>query len=356
MIRNSFTFISTGKTTSDGRKIILIKLVRLFIVFIFLVLAVHTQTVSAQTFESSLLTDLSKTLGFIMGQHSCLDLIKAEYPNLALQAQVAESEFETSFGNAEKNIKYAIQEILKEEYPEFLETIGKQINDLVLSLQLNQEVAASFIVEVESRARGEMPFPIFETLLTYQFINWPTEEFALGYNRVFRTKNHPKAKNIDFQIRYPISWRPEEGERPNTIQTFTSENGRGLEMFLLMVKDIPLPLDYTLTEQDLDDFFVESELKKMVPEGAKYVSAKTIVLDNHKGAMIIYDHIGQRLDIAITSRTLHFITILGGKMIWVSCYVSALPGEESELQERFNRFEPLFKMIANTFIIQEQYK
>lgn len=230
------------------------------------------------------------------------------------------------------------------------------MNEILSTQQLNQEVAARFITEVESRARGEMPSPILETLLTYQFMDWPTKEFMLGYNRVFRTKNHPKAKGVDFQIRYPISWLPEEGERPNTIQTFTSENGRGLEMFLLMVKDIPLPLGYTLTEQDLDDFFVESELKKMVPEGAKHVSAKTIVLDNHKGAMIIYDHIGQRLDIAITSRTLHFITILGGKMIWVSCYVSVLPGEESELQERFNRFEPLFKMIANSFIIQEQYK
>jgi len=356
MIRNSGNFISTGKTILDARKIIFVKFVCLFIVFVFLVLAVHPQTVSAQTFESPLLADLSKTLGFIMGQRFCLSLIKTEYPNLALQVQVVESEFETSFGNAEENIKYAIQEILKEEYPEFLEPLEKEVNALLSSLQLNQEVAANVIAEIGLRARGEIPSPILETLLTYQFMNWPMEEFTLGYNRIFRTKNHPKAKDVDFQIRYPISWRPEEGERPNIIQTFTSENGRGLEMFLLMVKDIPLPLDYTLTEQDLDDFFVESELKKMVPEGAKYVSARTIVLDNHKGAMIIYDHIGQRLDIAITSRTLHFITILGGKMIFIQCYVSALPGEESELQERFNRFEPLFKMIANTFIIQEQYK
>ena len=356
MIRNSFNFISTGKTTSDARNIIFVKFVCIFIVFLFLVLAANTQTVVAQTIETPLYKDLSRTLGFIMGQRFTLNIIKAEYPNLALQAQVAESEFESSFSNAEKNIIYALQEILKEECPEFLEILEQQVNEILSTQQLNQEVAARFIAEVESRARGEMPSPILETLLTYQFIDWPMEEFTLGYNRVFRTKNHPKAKDVDFQVRYPISWRPEEGERPNIIQTFTSENGRGLEMFLLMVKDIPLPLGYTLTEQDLDDFFVESELKKMVPEGAKHVSAKTIVLDNHKGAMIIYDHIGQRLDIAVTSRTLHFITILGGKMIWVSCYVSALPGEESGLQERFNRFEPLFKMIGNTFIIQEQYK
>ena len=352
MIKNIYNFISTDKPISDVRNIIFVKFVCLFIVFLFLVLAANTQTVVAQTIEAPLYKDLSRTLGFIMGQRFTLNIIKAEYPNLALQAQVAESEFESSFSNAEKNIIYALQEILKEEYPEFLETLEKQINDLIPSLQLNQEDAARFITEVESRARGEMPFPILETLLTYQFIDWPMEKFTLGYNRVFRTKNHPKAKGVDFQIRYPISWLPEEGERPNIIQKFTSENGRGLEGFSLMVMDIPIPL----TEQELDDFFVESELKGIIPEGGKFISAKPIVLDKHKGAMIVYEYTAQQLDITITTRNLWFIIIYERKIIQIFCSISALAGEESELQERFNRFEPLFKMIANSFIIQEQYK
>ena len=356
MIKNSCNFISTDKTIPDARKIIFVKFVGLFIVFVFLVLAANTPTVVAQTIESPLPNDLCKTLGFIMGQRFTLNLIKAEYPNLALQAQVAESEFESSFSNAEKNIKNALQEILKEECAEFLEIMEQQVNDALSTQQLNQEVAARFIAEVELRARGEMPSPILETLLTYQFINWPMEEFTLGYSRIFRTKNHSKAKDVDFQIRYPISWRPEEGERPNIIQKFTSENGRGLEGFTLMVMDIPIPLDYTLTEQDLDDFFVESELKGIIPEGGKFISAKPIVLDNHKGAMIICEYIGQRVDITITMRNLIFITIYERKMIQILCSVAALPGEESKLQERFNRFEPLFKMIANSFIIQGQYQ
>ncbi len=356
MIKNSFNFINTSKTTPDTRKISFLKFVCLFIVFALLVLAVYTQTVSAQISESSLFTDLSKTVGFIMGQRFTLNIIKAEYPNLALLAQVAESEFESSFGNAEKNINYALQEILEEEYPEFLETLEKQGSALISSQQFNQEVATNFIAEVELRSRGEIPSPILETLLTYQFIDWPTEEFTLGYNRVFRTKNHPKAKNVDFQIRYPISWRPEEGERPNIIQNFTSENGRGLEGFNLMANDILLLPDYTITDQDLDDLLVKTELRGMVPEGGKFISAKPIVLDNYKGAMIVYDYIGQLLDLTITIRSLVFITIYDGKTILINCGVSALPGEEGELQERFNRFEPLFKMIATTFIIQDQYK
>jgi len=356
VIRNSYNIISADKPISDARNIIFVKFVCLFIVFIFLVLAVNTQTVVAQTIKAPLYEDLGKTLGFIMGQRFSLNIIKTEYPNLALQAQVAESEFESSFGNAEENIKYALQEILKEEYPKFLGALEKQINDLVPSLQFNQEVAANIIAEIESRARGEMPSPVLETLLTYQFIDWPMEEFTRGYSRIFRTKNHPKAKDVDFQIRHPISWRPKEGERPNIIQKFTSENGRGLEVFILMVKDIPLSPEYTITEKDIEDLFVESELKGMVPEGGKFISAKSIVLDMHKGGMIVYDYVAQRVDMTITSRTLMFITIYNGKMIWINCSVSALPGEEDKLQERFNRFEPLFKMIANTFIIQEQYK
>lgn len=352
MIKNSYNFISTDKPILDVRNIIFVKFVCLFIVFLFLVLATNTQTVVAQTIEAPLYKDLSRTLGFIMGQRFTLNITKAEYPNLALQAQVAESEFESSFSNAEKNIIYALQEILEEEYPEFLETLEKQGNALLSSQQFNQEDAARFIAEVELRARGEIPSPILETLLTYQFIDWPMEEFTLGYNRVFRTKNHPKTKDVDFQVRYPISWQPKEGERPNIIQMFTSENGRGLEGFGLMVMDIPIPL----TEQDLDDLFVESELKGMIPEGGKFISAKPIMLDGHKGAMIVYDYTGERVDINITTRNLLFITIYERKMIQIFCSVSALAGEDSELRERFNRFEPLFKMIANSFIIQEQYK
>lgn len=74
-------------------------------------------------------------------------------------------------------------------------------------------------------------------------------------SRVFRTQGHPKAKGVDFQVRYPASWRPAEGERPNIIQKFVSENGRGLESIMLVVKDIPLPEDYKPTKRELDEFF-----------------------------------------------------------------------------------------------------
>lgn len=327
-----------------------------FISIVVLFTFFSVQSVSGQTIQEPLHVDLSKTLGFIMGQRFSLNRITDEYPYLCLRAQKANLEFKAAFGIAEENINKALQDMLKDKYSESIAMMEKKLKSTLSSQQLNQDIAAQFLDEVESRAKGNVPSPILEILLTYQFKDRPAEEFTKGYNCIFRTKGHPKAKGVDFQIRYPISWRPNEGERPNIIQKFTSKNGRGLEMFLIMVKDIPLPPGYILTQKDLYEFFVESELRGMVPDGGKFISAKPVVLDNHKGAMILFDQSVQRLDLTLTMRNLHFITIRGNKMIFIQCMIFVTPNKESNLQEKFSRFEPLFKMIANSFVIQEQYK
>src|SRR5262249_51320663 len=147
-----------------------------------------------------------------------------------------------------------------------------------------------------------------------------------------------------------------EGERPNIVQKFVSENGHGLEIILIMVKDIPLPPGYKITKKDLDDLFTDRELKELVPTGAIISTAKPIILDGQKGGMVIFDLATQRLDITLKTRNLYFITVRGNKMISVQCTVSAPPGKEVEIQERFSRFEPLFKWVGISFVIQEQYR
>jgi len=308
------------------------------------------------TTKDPLYVDLSKTLGFITGQDYSLNRIKSQYPDLAARVKIAELEFNTSFGIGKKGVTKALQGILKEKYQENLKTMQAQIKEALSTQQLTHDIADGFIAEVVARAKGEIPSPILETLLIYEFENSPSEEFSRGYTKVFLTKDHPKSKGVNCQIRYPASWQAKEGERPNIIQKFVSQNGRSLEMFLIMVKELPLPPGYIISKQEMDEFFVESELKGLVPEGGSFISAKPIVLDNHQGGMIFFDHTLRRLDQTITSRNLNFVTILRNKMIFIQCMVFASPGKQNELKEHFNKFEALFKMIGNSFIIQEQYK
>jgi hypothetical protein len=300
--------------------------------------------------------ELSRVVGFIKGQRHSLNRIKEEFPDLALQAQKAESEFNLTFGTGERRILDALREAYGNDFPRYEKKVDEDLDSKLSSQPITRELALNFLRQVETRARSQVPSPFLETLLAYQFMGSSAAEFSRGYTRVFRTKDHPKAKGVDFQIRHPVSWRAAEGDRPNVIQKFVSENGRGLEMVMLMVKDLPLPPGRRITERELDGFFVERELRQMLPAGARFITGKPITLDGHRGGVLVFDQTVQRLDVALTIRSLHFMSIRGGKMITVQCMVSTPPGQDATLQERFSRVEPLFRLVGDSFILQEQYR
>lgn len=318
--------------------------------------AVHAQTPPGLNPQASLDDDLGRALGFLLGQRITLNRVKAEFPDMALGARQAEAEFNLSFGTAETEIRKALQGMMGDEYPKFLAQAESQLQTALASRPVTRETAGNFLAEVESRAKGRLPSPVFETLLTYQFMGRPAEEFTRGYKRVFRTAGHPKAKGADFQVSYPASWRGSEGERPNIIQKFVSENGRGLEMAMLMVKDLPTPPGYKVTQAELDDLFSEKELRGMVPAGGRLIAAKPVVLDGQKGGMVEFEQTLQRLDVSMTVRGMHFVTVRAGKMVFIQCMVYMRPGGDTDMQRRFGRFEPVFRLIGNSFVLNDRYK
>lgn len=299
--------------------------------------------------------DLSQTVGFVEGQHFSLEKIKQEFPDLAPSAQVASLKFNSSFSAAEKAINEELKTLLKGRYTKYISDIRSQIQDGLVSQVLNQEVAANFIAEVSDRATGNIPSPFLETLLTYQYKNNPAEEFARKFIRSFNTKDHSKSKGLEITVSYPASWKPAEGDRPNVVQKFISKNGRGSELFLIMVKDLPLPEGYVITKQELNEFFIESELKQMLPQNSNFISAKSVVLDNHKGGVILFDQTVQRLDMTVTIRVQMYVTIVKDKIVFLQFMLNSKKIPPESLEKRFQQFELLFRMIANSFIIQNQY-
>jgi hypothetical protein len=180
-----------------------------------------------------------------------------------------------------------------------------------------------------------MESPVLEIFLTYNpnFQKNPAEEFLYGFTRSYRTKDHAKAKGIDFQIQYPVSWHAKEGQRPNVIQILTSENGRGLDSIVLIVKDIPLPQAYSITEKELDDLFSERSLKETLPEGASFISAKPVILDGRKSGMLVFEQMQQRVDSTVKMRGLQFMTTYKNKMILVQCLTGTVIGSLTDLDK-----------------------
>lgn len=296
--------------------------------------------------------DLNMAFGFCRGQSLSLKRIKREFPNLSAQVNKVELEFHLTFGIAELRIKKALQDIFKENYSDYESQISSQTKSIVNSQELSEEKAIKFISEVEARVKGNILSPILETLLIYQFFENPAEEFLRNFTNVYRTNDHPKAKGIDLHIQYPKSWQQKEGDSPNIVQFFQSENGRGFEILTLLIKEITdLPPDNIFTTQEIEEFFSETSLKGMLPEDAIFIYKKPIVLDNYKGVMILYDQILKRLEYSFNTRCLQYMTLFRNKMIIIEFTFSTKPGKDSDLQQRFTKYELLFKMIANSFVI-----
>lgn len=347
---------------------------RLLIQGILILLAISSvQNAVAQATNEPLYVDLSKTLGFIMGQRFSLNRIKVEYPALSLRAKKAELEFKSSFGVAETNIKKALRVILKDKYHEYTASMEKQLEATLMSQQINQEIAVQFLDEVEARAKGQIPSPILETLLSYQFADNPVEEFNRGFKVIYRTKGHPKAKGVDFQVEHPKSWSLREGQRPNVIQFFSSNNGRGPVYALIMTRDLVKEAQGGLTREEItalktlegskelaSEIFSDSSLIEMANgmgmTNVRDITTKRIVLDRWPGAMLEFIGDQQRLDITMKMYTRIYIAIYKNYMLFLQCQVAKLPSDtEGDLKARVSKFAPLFHLVANSLVIQSQY-
>ncbi len=313
------------------------------------------QPVSAQEVRSSLPSDLGRAYGYYTGQKFSIERIKQLYPALAGEAAKAQARFDVVFKASYDNIGKELKAGLGPRWDAYEKQLSDQLTTSLASL--DQAAAENFIREVGLRAKGQIESPVLETLLTYnpEFQNDPAKEFLSGFTQIYRTKDHPKAKGVDFQIQYPRSWRAKEGLRPNVIQLITSQNGRGFENTALMVKDIDLPRGYVVTEEELDDFFSPEEMRDMVPEEATFISAKPVVIDRHKGGMIVWEQIAQRVDRKVYTRNVQFVTLYKNKMLFLQCMVGSVSDDPASLRATFEKYEPLFKLIANSFVIQDQY-
>jgi hypothetical protein len=296
---------------------------------------------------------VNRTYGYIMGQEYNLTKIENEYPELKIEVIRARLNFNSSFGRAKKIIESELETIFGDYFNTLNSEALNQISKMVEGIDFDKNYAIDFLQEVNSRAEGYIESPVLETLLTYQFIDNPSEEFSRGFLNSYTTKGHQKSKGITIKAKVPLSWKQEEAERPNIVQKFISNNGKGLEVFLFMVKDLGLPEDYIITKEELNEFFTVNELKQMIPENSDFVSAQKIYLDGQVGGQIIFSSTIKRLDFSIGLKSIHYITIVEGKMFFLQCMISSYNNQD--LSDRFNLFLPLFKKVANSLVFPDQY-
>lgn len=330
------------------------KCIILILVYVFCLLSANAQTI--EPIKPTKYKRVTQAYGYLIGQEYSLGKIKKDFPSLELNVLKAQLAFNSTFGKSKENLVIFLKENLGAT--EFATIAGKleiETKKILGRQILSEDAALQYLNEVETRATGIIASPILETLLSYQFLNQPLNEVANGFFYTFKTKSHPKSKNTDWHIKVPKSWKAEEAERPNIIQQFTSDYGDGDHSLMLIVKDLDLPKGTILSKQELNEFFSEKEMRNVVPSGGRFISFTKMSLDNHIGGMLHIEQTIDRLDLRVKVRTLQFMFIRGNKLYNLQGHVGSLK-TPIDLNSEMQRYLPFYKSVANSIVVNDQYK
>jgi hypothetical protein len=284
-----------------------------------------------------------------------LSKIKNDYPQLTSQVVISQNEFQFTFGKSCDHLGSLFSNEVKNKLKQsMLENVDFQ-NQMQL---LTFEKAVEFIGSVRNRAKGTIDSPVKETLLSFNpdFTDNPSLEFLRGFTTKFRSQNHPKAKGLNVQIEVPTSWSAKEGYRPNIVQFFKSQNGFGNVYFALQIREFIPPKELKITQKDIDLMFTPKGLKDFIPDNATFIESKSINLDGEKGGLIVYDEVGERIDLRLKMRIASYITYYKNRLIFLQFSITNKEDEMQTTINEFNKNRNLFNLIANSFIIMDKYK
>lgn len=308
--------------------------------------------------SNALARDIGKVYGFYLGQNYSLSQISKKYPALAGQALLVEKEFDAAFKSSVEGMDDLMQKNVKNEWSKIKKEIQTQIAGAVNINNTSEADARAFVELVRERARGNIESPIIETLLIFKsgYENNPEKEFLDGYKYKYSNNGAGKAKGVAFSIESPITWRAEDGDRPNIVQKFTSENGRGFEILLILIKDIPLLSGEEITEEDVLEILNPTDLQDFIPSGGVYINSGKLTLERLPGFWLHYKADVTRVRSTAALEAIMYTVFYKNKMIQIQGILTkSVDGEYIE-RGGMKKYSRLFDLMVNSFVISNLYR
>jgi len=282
-----------------------------------------------------------------------LKAIKEKFKDLTFEVEKAQTAFDSVFKSAYENIEKIIIENMDGYWDLEKHELIKSLDESYLSYQISKKQAVHFINLVNMRANGEKRFECMDTLVMHsqEFQNDPAEEFRRGFTINYRTKDHPETKNLDIEINLPYSWNTKDVLSRYAVLYYKSKDGRGSDSVILLMKNINLYKNDNSKKEVGKEIFSLDNLKNLAPTGVSLITVSPTILNQQRGAELIYDFVEHRIDKKVKMRTISFVTTYNNKIIFINCTTEAPEGNDKLLNQNFEKMKPLFRLIANSFVI-----
>lgn len=182
--------------------------------------------------------------------------------------------------------------------------------------------------------------------------------FASGNFERFSTKDHAKSNGLAISLKYPKGWVAKEGERPHIVQKFISGGGGAMATMLFR----PLPLPPSLPQGSkpprhiVEKWFTPEALKETLPADATFIAAKSTKIDGLPAGIIEYAIRMETAGGILESRVIEFVFVCETTSIQIACSVSSNEEQKHSLADRMAEYLPVFNHIANSIVVETQWR
>lgn len=301
----------------------------------------------------------SAVYGYFTGIESHLEFTSKFHPNLQGDINQLNYLLTTNFGQSKKNAIKFLNDI--DNWEQLIKPKLDSLKDNIFTnvLLSSEDEVKSYLKELELKLKGNIPSPMLENILSFQYQNQPHKEFSNGYTYTFNTKGHKKSKNTELIITIPKSWTSQEGKQPNIIQLFTSDCGNGFNSLTLLTMEIPYSNDdlANLTFDQIDKLYKEEvfseEYAKNFIEG-KFISYKPMNIAGRAGFLVVSEVTQEKMGMNIKMRNNTYVFHDSTYLHAVNCAIGTVDLTEN-LEEKAKMTDPLFFMIANSIVVPKKY-
>jgi hypothetical protein len=267
--------------------------------------------------------------------------------------ELARAQFDSTFPNIKTKLETQLKNAMGEKlFQEMATNLLTKLRETLGRQQITKEIAANFLEQVKGRSKGVIESPVLEYLLAVKYTANPVGEFADGYRQRYQTDGAGKSQGIKLNLQLPRSWAAKEGERPHIVKKWVSENGSGLEIFLLDIRD---GQGRNPTKKEIEEFVRSGEVKETVPEGSTYVASGNFTLEMQTGYWVQMTMPIERAEMKSYQEVLMYQFFFRGKAVGLMCQAGGPESEKPKVNEAFNRIRPLCQQVLNSLVLTQAY-
>jgi hypothetical protein len=305
---------------------------------LFLYVAVQAPVYSQMQEYSPKVAFAIETYVFLKGQSTALKAVSKQYPALRDAAAATEKKAESSFGRAAKNIERFLQDELEHSDYNLLQSkIDSLLNEQLKNPIEKEKHARDFLRYAEKRLHFIPDTLLYKGIMSFKYHDAPHQEIKDGHLDIFTSYDHPKSRQTMVKVPVPKSWIAEEAEIPETIQQFTSCNGKGIEKIILMIMDLPA--------ENKNFILNEKSIKSILPPQTTLLRTEAIMIDNRPGMMIeVEENLNTHSD-SMKIRMLQFMCIHEEKLYCLQGSIGPVKADRN-LAFHIKKYEPLFRLVA----------